>query len=72
MHNNYIPDLCLSNFDVPKVSLFQGLTVHISTSENTKRYFVLNTWLDGDELEELLHNGNPGTIPGSAKKMLAN
>ena len=59
------------NFDVPKMSLFQGLTVHISTSDNTKRSFVLNTCLDGDELdelEELLQCVNPGTVPESAKK----
>jgi hypothetical protein len=39
--------------------------------DNTKRSFVLNTCLDGDELdelEELLQCVNPGTVPESAKK----
>ncbi|CAI8000273.1 hypothetical protein GBAR_LOCUS2883 [Geodia barretti] len=36
--------------------------------DDTKRTLVLNLWPDGDELEELLYDGNPGTIPESAKK----
>jgi hypothetical protein len=36
--------------------------------DDTKRTLVLNLWPDGDELEELLYDGNPGTIPESDKK----
>ena len=35
--------------------------------DGTKRTFVLNLWPDGDELEELLLDGNPGAIPESTK-----
>ena len=56
--------LVLWTLSYTTISLF---SLFFFSALDTKRPYVWCLWPDGDELEELLPNGTPGTIPESAK-----